>query len=193
MTYNEKKSLYESIMKDVAKTVKRQINEAGVASLKIEGRMKAEYYIAQVVKTYRQLIDEIYVLGDASPESIDYYNRELLKAENRPSDSGFLSGICDDSKSLYGVNGAGVTHDYVGIVRDFYEERGIAKIEVKNMFDTNDVLEAFGPQLRNTQFINKNMYDKDYHLINEAHKPAEIVYIRVPFRLSVNDMLRKIS
>lgn len=32
MTYNEKKSLYESIMKDVAKTVKRQINEAGVAS-----------------------------------------------------------------------------------------------------------------------------------------------------------------
>ena len=33
MTYNEKKSLYESIMKDVAKTVKRQINEAGIASL----------------------------------------------------------------------------------------------------------------------------------------------------------------
>lgn len=167
--------------------------EAGVSSLKIEGRMKSEYYIAQVVKTYRQLIDEIYTVGKLSPESIDYYNKELLKAENRPSDSGFLSGTCDDSKSLYGINGAGVTHDYVGIVRDFYEERGIAKIEVKNMFDTNDILEAFGPQLANTQFINKNMYDKDYHLINEAHKPAEIVYVRVPFKLSVNDMLRKIS
>lgn len=33
MTYNEKKSLYESIMKDVAKTVKRQINEAGVVNI----------------------------------------------------------------------------------------------------------------------------------------------------------------
>ena len=35
MTYNEKKSLYESIMKEVAKTVKRQINEAGVPNIEM--------------------------------------------------------------------------------------------------------------------------------------------------------------
>jgi hypothetical protein len=32
MTYNEKKSLYESIMKDVAKTVKRRLNESDLIS-----------------------------------------------------------------------------------------------------------------------------------------------------------------
>ena len=35
MTYNEKKSLYESIMNDIAKSVKRQINEAGIADLSL--------------------------------------------------------------------------------------------------------------------------------------------------------------
>ena len=65
------------------------------------------------------------------------YDLELEKAENRPSDDGFLSGDCDNTKHLYGVNGAGVTHDYVGIVRNYDERRNIALVEVKNYFELN--------------------------------------------------------
>ncbi|MBQ1900419.1 MAG: U32 family peptidase, partial [Erysipelotrichaceae bacterium] len=122
---------------------------ANVASLKIEGRMKSEYYIGQVVKTYRKMIDEIYEKGKLSKERLDYYDNELSKAENRPSDDGFLSGDCDNTKHLYGVNGAGVTHDYVAIVRDYDPRRNLALVEVSNMFDIGDKLEVFGPKLEN--------------------------------------------
>ena len=66
--------------------------KCGIASLKIEGRMKSEYYIGQVVKTYRKMIDEIYFRGHLTEERLAYYDEELSKAENRPSDDGFLSG-----------------------------------------------------------------------------------------------------
>ena len=165
---------------------------AGVASLKIEGRMKSEYYIAQVVKTYRKLIDEIYENLNVDKERIAYYNKELQKAENRPSDTGFLSGVADESKSLYGVNGAGVTHDYVALVREYDERKGLALVEVKNMFDLGDDLEVFGPQIDNRTFTNMVMFDKDWNLLGEAHKPTELVYIRMPFRVSPNDMVRKV-
>ena len=80
--------------------VERMIR-CGVASLKIEGRMKSEYYIGQVVKTYRRMIDEIYEQGSLDPERLAYYDDELSKAENRPADDGFLSGECDSSTSVW--------------------------------------------------------------------------------------------
>jgi len=167
--------------------------ECGVASLKIEGRMKSEYYIAQVVKTYRKMIDEIYALGQLSDDRLAYYDSELEKAENRPSDDGFLSGDCDNSKHLYGINGAGVTHDYVAYVKDYDEKRSIAIIEVKNIFALNDKLEAFGPSVDNEIFINTIMYDEEWKKVDLANKPTQILYIRVPFVLHTGDMLRKVN
>lgn len=166
---------------------------ANVSSLKIEGRMKSEYYIAQVVKTYRNMIDEIYEKGHLDDDRIAYYDQELYKAENRPSDSGFLSGICDDSKSLYGINGAGVSHEYVGLVKDYDDLKDIAIVEIKNMFDIGDKLEVFGPQLDNTQFINKVMFNEEWKFIKEAHKPTEIIYLRLPVKVKKNYMIRKVK
>lgn len=166
---------------------------ANVSSLKIEGRMKSEYYIAQVVKTYRNMIDEIYEKGHLDDNRIAYYDQELYKAENRPSDNGFLSGICDDSKSLYGINGAGVSHEYVGLVKDYDDLKDIAIVEVKNMFDIGDKLEVFGPQLDNTQFINNVMFNEEWKFIKEAHKPTEIIYLRLPVKVKKNYMIRKVK
>lgn len=167
--------------------------KAGVASLKIEGRMKSEYYIAQVVKTYRQMIDEIYETEHLSEERIAYYDAELEKAENRPADDGFLSGSCDNSKHLYGVNGAGVTHDYVAIVKDYDALKSIATIEVKNIFAIGEKLEAFGPDFPNTQFINSMMYDENWAYVSLANKPTQILKMRVPCPLKKDYMIRKVN
>ena len=167
--------------------------KANVASLKIEGRMKSEYYIAQVVKTYRNMIDEIYENGTLSEDRLAYYDEELSKAENRPSDDGFLSGACDNSKHLYGVNGAGVTHDYVAIVLGYDRLKSIAAVEVKNVFSINDKLEVFGPKINNVEIINKAMYTSDWNYLELANKPTEIVYIRLPFEVHKDDMIRKVS
>ena len=54
--------------------------------------MKSAYYIAQITRTYRKLIDEIYKEGSLSLDRIAYYDKEIQKAENRHSACGFLDG-----------------------------------------------------------------------------------------------------
>ena len=166
---------------------------SGIASLKIEGRMKSEYYIGQVVKTYRKMIDEIYEKGKLSPDRLAYYDNELSKAENRPSDDGFLSGDCDNTKHLYGVNGAGVTHDYVAYIHHFEPSRNIALIEVKNIFAKGDELEVFGPHLDNKRFKAEVMFDEKYNIVELANKPTQLLLIRMPFAAEKGDMIRKVS
>ncbi len=167
--------------------------KCGVASLKIEGRMKSEYYIAQVVRTYRKMIDEIYENGTLPEGRLEYYDSELTKAENRPSDDGFLSGECDNTKHLYGVNGAGVTHDYVAYVHDYDEMKGYALIEVKNIFKKGDVLEIFGPDIDNVQFAAGIMFNEKWDLVELANKPTEMIYLRLPIKAHRHDMIRKVN
>ncbi|MDD5792418.1 MAG: U32 family peptidase [Erysipelotrichaceae bacterium] len=165
--------------------------KCGIASLKIEGRMKSEYYIAQVVKTYRRMIDEIYEKGELDATRLAYYDNELSKAENRLADDGLLSGNCGRSKHLYGVNGAGVTHDYVAYVLDYDKSRNLAKVVVKNRFMVNDELEVFGPAVDNESFINKLMFDEDMVPVDLANKPTQILYLRLPIEVHAKDMIRK--
>ena len=190
---SDEETLFSMSSKDLRATsfIEDMIN-AGVASLKIEGRMKSDYYIAQVVKTYRKMIDEIYECGNLNDERIDYYNKELDKAENRPSDDGFLSGECDNSKHLYGVNGAGVTHDYVALIKNYDPIRNLALVEVKNYFQSNDQLEVFGPNIDNKMFKAKIMFNEDWEKVEIASKPTELLYMRLPFEVRRNDMIRKI-
>ena len=165
----------------------------GIASLKIEGRMKSEYYIGQVVKTYRQMIDEIYFKGHLTEDRLAYYDEELSKAENRPSDDGFLSGDCDNTKHLYGVNGAGVTHDYVAYVHRYDEARSLCMIEVKNIFKRGDRIEVFGPQVDNEQFVIDQMFDQSWNAVDLANKPTQLLFLRIPFKVHQGDMFRRVS
>ena len=194
MQINDPQCLLSMSSKDLRASsyIERMIS-AGIASLKIEGRMKSEYYIGQVVKTYRKMIDEIYEKGSLSFDRLAYYDNELSKAENRPSDDGFLSGDCDQSKHLYGINGAGVSHDYVAYVHDFDAKRNIAFIEVKNIFAKGDELEVFGPKIDNQRFKAEMMFDENYDVIELANKPTQILLLRVPFVLDKGDMIRKVS
>ena len=170
-----------------------ELMEYNIASLKIEGRMKSEYYIAQVVRTYRKMIDEIYEKGKLSQERLAYYDRELLKAENRPSDDGFFSGYNDNSKHLYGENGAGVTHEYVAFVHAYDTNRDLALIEVKNIFSIGDTLEVIGQEIDNERFINTVMFDEDWNLLKTANKPTSMIYLRTPIKLRNGDMIRKVN
>ena len=188
---NKKNTIFSMSSKDLnaAQYIKRLI-DLGVCSLKIEGRMKSEYYIAQLVKTYRKLIDEVRYHGELSKERLMYYLMELRKAENRPCSSGFLSGTCDENKTLYDENGAGVTHEYVAIVKSYDFNNETATIEVKNVFKKGDILEVFGPDIDNKQFFAPDMITVDNETIDIANHPTQILKIAIPFEVHENDMIR---
>ena len=185
--------LFSMASKDLRATayIERMIR-CGVASLKIEGRMKSAYYIAQITKTYRKLIDEIYEKGHLSSDRIAYYDAEILKAENRHSSIGFLDGKLDKERQIYEKEAAMVTHDFVGLILDYDNDTGLAKIEVRNRFSKGDALEVFGPTVDNERLVLTCILDAEGNELDLANKPMSIIYVKVPFEVHKGDMVRKI-
>ena len=157
-------------------------------SFKIEGRMKSIHYIATVTKVYRMLIDEYYETGTI--KDIEYYKKEIQKAENRLFSHGFLEGMTTVNEQLYNMRSENPTQDFVGIVLEYDEETQKALIEVRNHFKPYSTLEAFGPSLRSTQFAITNIVNENGEEVDAARHPKEHVIIHSPIKLNKYDMIR---
>ncbi|MBP3853484.1 MAG: U32 family peptidase, partial [Erysipelotrichaceae bacterium] len=106
--------------------------KAGVASLKIEGRMKSAYYLATVVSAYRHCIDRIRQNGSLTQEERREIKREISKAENRQTGPGFYRGIPGSDVQLYQDHDETVTQEFVAFVTDI--QQGKALCQVRNKF-----------------------------------------------------------
>lgn len=164
--------------------------DLGVKSLKIEGRMKSIYYIATVVRTYRKLIDEY--LENKKIVNIDYYLKEIIKAENRQVATGFLFNEVGPNEQLYNSRSEIPTKEFLGVVLDYDEVTNIATIEQRNYFTVNDQVEFFGPSLENTPFIIPRFYNEEFEELLVARHPLQVIKMKVPFKLKPMDILRKI-
>ena len=83
------------------------------------------------------------------------------------------------------------TKDFLGIVLKYDGRSKIATIEQRNYFSLGDVVEFFGPQLANTKMQISMMMDENKEPLEIARHPLQIVRIKVPFKLSPFDMMRK--
>lgn len=147
----------------------------GVASLKIEGRMKSAYYLATVVSSYRHLIDHIYEHGHADQEVIESTIREINKAENRPTGPGFYKGLPDFKVQLYQDRDEIVTQEYVAIVLDHDKKTKKTTLQVKNHFVPCQEMEIFGPHIRSTKVYMDKVYDEDGLEVAVCNKPMQII------------------
>ena len=135
-----------------------ELVESGIDSLKIEGRMKSVYYVASVVKAYRQAIDAYFEDPEKykfNPKWMDY----LVKPSHRPFTTGFY--FDEEVKQTYGSSTYIRNYDIVGIVRSYDEETKIATIEQKNKVLNGaevEVLEVTGDNIivRLEDMKNKN-------------------------------------
>lgn len=166
--------------------------EAGIASLKIEGRMKSSYYIATLIKTYRLLIDEVYEKGRLSDKRLAWYYNELSKAENRPTGNGFYEGQPIANAHLFGVNGAGVTQEFIAYVLDYDATTKTATLEVRNNFKPFIEAEVFGPTITTTKFMMNALYDIKGEKLEVAKTPMQIVKTKVDVPMEKHAMIRKV-
>lgn len=162
-----------------------------VASLKIEGRMKTEYYIATVVSAYRRAIDAL-VAGKDPVKVIERATNELRYAENRETFGGFYKGQPTVHGHLYGVNGAGVNQNFVGVVMDYNEQSQMASVQVRNQMSSEDEIEVFGPHTEPVPFFPTKMVNSDDEETNRFYKPMEIVSMHIPYKVEKDDFIRKI-
>lgn len=121
-----------------------ELVQSGITSFKIEGRVKSEYYVATVVKAYREEIDRY--LSDPAhyqfdPESLN----EVLKVSHRPYTHGFYFGKTDANAQVYETSSYIRDYDIVGFVTAYDEATGIATVEQRNKFSVGDTVEVIQP------------------------------------------------
>ncbi|MBS3973083.1 MAG: U32 family peptidase [Erysipelotrichia bacterium] len=160
-----------------------------VASLKIEGRMKSEYYVATIVNAYRHFIDHVDELDEDNHVATTLV--ELSKAASRATFDGFYGQLPHSSSILYGVNGAGINQDFVGVVRKVEKDR--IWVEVRNVFQVNDTLEVFGPHHENRQWVVTDMKNEEHESITRAYQPMSWVSIPSVEPIDENEFIRKVT
>ena len=166
----------------------QRLIEIGVDSLKIEGRMKSEYYIAKVIGAYRGAIDAIYKAKNRRVD-LSAYLKEIQKAENRETSTGFLEGDVLVEGQLYDRCDH-PTKEFVGTVISYNIFTRIATIRQRNFFKVGDTIEFFGPKLKPRELVINNIYDEEMRPLDAARHPEQIIKLKVPFRLHKVDMLR---
>ncbi len=167
-----------------------ELINAGVDSLKIEGRMKSIHYIATVVGTYRKIIDEYC----ANPKDFvldDKYFQEISRAENRQTSIGALGGKPTEDEQLYNVRTEKPTQEFIAMVLDYDENTKYATIEQRNYFTVGQACEVYGPKFRKDYFTVEKLYDEDHQEIEIARHPRQILKVKIPFTVYPYDIIRK--
>ena len=165
-----------------------KVIESGVASLKIEGRMKSVNYVAGVVKVYREAIDSYF----ENPKNFAVraeWLEELDKVAHRPYTSGFF--ISDGAPTeIYDTSKPKRSSEFLGIVREFDAEKMVATIEQRGKFELNQQVEFFQPHGKTFAQKISVMYNEDGEEISAAPHAQQIVKIPVTQPVEIFSLMR---
>lgn len=167
------------------------IIEMGVNSLKIEGRLKSEYYLASVVNCYRTAIDD-YI---KDPEGYDYikYLNEIEKTKTRGLTTFFFEDKDNKDFQEYEGRQYNSNYQYAGQILEYYEGKSI--LAVKNRLEVGDRLEIVVPnQIETVECNIDRLWDeeteREIDFVNPG-KEGQKVLIHLPIKCEDGWIIRK--
>ncbi len=167
-----------------------ELVSAGIASAKIEGRMKSSFYVATVVGAYRRAIDAYY----ADPERYAFreeWMRELKKVSHREFTTGFYFNQPTNKDQNYQTSAYTREYQFIGVVRSYDPDTKMAVVEQRNKMTVGEEIEVFGPY---TDYFSQKLevlLDEEGNPIESAPHPQQILQIKMERSVSENFMLRK--
>ena len=181
----------------------KEIEDAGISCVKIEGRMKSILYVATATNAYRMAID-------GAPTEV--VMRELMRLSHRPYTTGFAfresekcrGGTYGKDRSLnimYGENPGelmeyrtgGYTQEsrIAAAVLGWNAEKRLAHIEQRNNFKVGDTLNILAPGDVSRSFAVTEIFTEDGEPREAAPHPKERLFISCPERVEEGDILRQ--
>lgn len=168
-----------------------EIIEMGVDSLKIEGRLKTEYYLASVVNTYRAAIDDY----KKDPENYDYkkYLKELEKTKTRGLTTFYFNDRNNKDIQEYEGKQYNLEYEYGGKVVRFDGDKVI--VEIKNKLSIGDEIEIIVPrEIEVKKFKIEKLWDietdEEIDTVNPG-KAFQKVKMKIPYEIEEDWILRR--
>ena len=156
--------------------------DAGLDSLKIEGRAKSAYYAAIVTGAYRHVIDD--VMAGRTPDPI--WRNEVERVSHRRYAAGFYYG----PPGQYTENARYIREWQVVALVTACDSNGLATLTLRNKFSAGDTLEAVGPDMKPFSFTAPVMEDEEGNALTDPRNPQMVFRMRLPRPVPVWSILR---
>ncbi len=168
-----------------------EIIEMGIDSLKVEGRLKTEYYIASVIGVYRNAIDDY--LKDSKNYDYTKYLKELEKVKTRALTTFYFNDRNNQDIQDYTGRQYNEEYEFGGKIVEYNEEKSI--IEIKNKLSVGDTLELLIPnRLEPESFKIEKLWDieteEEIDFISPGVKNQKVI-MHIPVKCDKDWILRR--
>lgn len=176
---------------NLARYIGELIN-AGIKSLKVEGRMRSLYYLATVIGTYREIIDRYYnnTLTDDIMNILEY---RLSRVANREVSTQYLMKEADYTDQYYSGRQELSNQDYLGLITGYDCENKCIILVERNYFSPKDEIEIFTPSGKVYAYTVDKIYDEDMNELEVARHPEQILKLKFEEELPQYSMIRLIK
>ena len=161
----------------------KELMDAGVDCIKIEGRAKSAYYAAIVTGAYRHCIDDVAAGRPVDP----VWREEVEHVSHRIYSTGFYFG----EPGQYVENSRYIRQWQICAKVESCDENGLARCSLNNKFRKGDVLEVVGPDLRPFPITAEGMFDEEGNPLEEPKKPQMIFSIQLPKAVPAHSLIRR--
>ena len=166
-----------------------ELIDAGIDSLKIEGRMKTALYVATVARTYRKALDDYQKDPELYRKNMPWYLDQISNCTYRQFTTGFFFGKPDSESQIYDSNTYIKEYTYLGIVGEVKD--GLIRIEQRNKFSVGETIEIMKPDGRNVEAKVVRIVNQDGEEQENAPHPKQILFVELSEQADVYDLLRR--
>ena len=164
-----------------------ELMEAGISSLKIEGRMKSAYYAAVVTNAYRRAIDA--AIGGEPLK--DVWRREVLKVSHREYSTGFY--FDKSGPGEYYRDAMYFSDCDIAAVVESCDADGNAVLTQRNKFKVGDTLELLTPTDEPVGFTAGTLKNSEDEGIDAVPHPMMVFKMKLPAYAPVNSLVRRLK
>ena len=161
----------------------KDLQDAGVDCIKIEGRAKSAYYAAIVTGAYRHAIDDVAAGREIDP----VWRDEVEKVSHRIYSTGFYYGF----PGQYTEHSRYIRQWQVCAIVENCDENGLALCSLRNKFNAQDEIEVVGPDTKPFSIVPEKMEDLEGNALEEPRKPEMQFYLQLPKAVPPLSIIRK--
>ena len=189
--FNIEDKPFSIAVKDLnASYIIRDMIEAGIKSLKVEGRMRSPYYLATVISSYRKIIDSYYD-GTLNDKILEEENKILSRVSNRDNSTHFFTHEADMSDQYYSGRWEISNQDYLAFVLDYDKETKICTIAQRNYFSVGDKVLIFTPNGQRILHTVDKLYNENMEEVEKANHAEEILKFKIDEDIPYASMIRR--